>query len=145
MSGARVWAVCAFWCPRRLVEVQYVGSVKDHGWAASLHICAPCLTRLHRTVAHVLVHGQPRRCWLWCGGEEPAGPGDAILAVGTVELVEAPHLPPVATTDLYACTGCIRLISTDLQRLACLRDGCHWPAPRLASQVYSPGGHLANV
>ncbi|MFJ2744775.1 hypothetical protein ACIO3O_34540 [Streptomyces sp. NPDC087440] len=145
MAGALIWAVCALWCPRRLVEVQYVGSVQDHGWAASLYVCSSCLTRLHRTVARVLTDGPPRRCWLWCGEEAPAVPGAAVLAVGTVELLAAPSLPPVATTDLYACTGCIRLISAELQRLAYLRDGCPGPSPRLASQVYSPGGHLAGV
>ncbi|MFF0740490.1 hypothetical protein ACFYVL_08810 [Streptomyces sp. NPDC004111] len=139
-AGVRVWAVCALWCPRQLVEVQYVGVVKDHGWMASLYVCAPCLERVHRTAAHVETYGQQGRCWLWCGGHPV--PGSPAVSVGRVEIAAGPRDPPHASADLYACTGCIRLISLELQRLAHLRDGC---PPASGAQEYSPGGHLAPV
>ncbi|WP_433549194.1 hypothetical protein ACQPZG_32130 [Streptomyces sp. CA-294286] len=139
-AGVRVRAVCALWCPRQLVEVTYVGVVKDHGWAASLYACARCLERLHRTVDYVRLYGPSSRCWLWCGGQEASAPG-RLVAVGSVEITAGPRGLPTATAAIYSCTGCIRLISTELQRLTHRRDGCRNPLP--SAQEYSPGGHLA--
>ncbi|MFI5804490.1 hypothetical protein [Streptomyces sp. NPDC051561] len=146
--------------------MEHAGTVKDHGWAAPVYVCDGCLDRLHRTVRYVAAHGQSGRCWLWCGGRS-LSPADGLVAIGTVEIVGDPLLPPVATADLIACTPCIRLIGMELQRLAQRRDGGspsasaldatkrQRPTPRrggytsaasaLAAQEFSPGGHLTAV
>ena len=134
--------VCSLWCPRQPTQVTYVGVVKDHGWTAAFFACARCLDRLHRTVDHVRAYGQSGRCWLWCGGHSSAASGAEVIAIGTVEVTAGLGLPRRAKADIYSCTDCIRLISTELQRLAYLRDGCTSPD---SSEEYSPGGHLASA